>query len=46
VKAGVSVFPANPKTSGAARWVYLAAWGYALEKYGSEDAARDFVGRL
>ena len=45
-KPGVSVIPANPKTSGAARWVYLAAWGYALEKYGSEDAARDFVGRL
>ena len=33
----------NPKTSGGARWNYLAAWGYALKKYGSEDKARDFV---
>jgi sulfate transport system substrate-binding protein len=46
VKPGVSVIPANPKTSGAARWVYLAAWQYGLEKGGSEAAARDFVGRF
>jgi sulfate transport system substrate-binding protein len=46
VKPGVSVVPANPKTSGAARWVYLAAWVYGLEKGGSEEAARDFVGRF
>ena len=46
VKPGVSVVPANPKTSGAARWVYLAAWVYGLEKGGSEQAARDFVGRF
>ena len=46
VKPGVSIIPANPKTSGAARWVYLAAWGYAQDKYGSEEAARDFVGRF
>jgi len=46
VKPGVSVVPANPKTSGAARWVYLAAWQYGLEKGGSEAAARDFIGRF
>ena len=37
---------ANPKTSGGARWNYLAAWGYALKKYGNEDNARKFVGDL
>ncbi|HVN37341.1 MAG TPA: sulfate ABC transporter substrate-binding protein [Myxococcota bacterium] len=46
VKPGVSVIPANPKTSGGARWVYLAAWVYGLEKGGSDQAARDFVGRF
>ena len=46
VKSGVSVIPANPKTSGGARWVYLAAWVYGLEKGGNEQAARDFVGRF
>ena len=45
-KPGVSVIPANPKTSGAARWVYLAAWQYGLEKGGNEAAARDFIGRF
>jgi sulfate/thiosulfate-binding protein len=45
-KPGVAVIPANPKTSGAARWVYLAAWVYGLEKYGGEQGARDFVGRF
>jgi sulfate transport system substrate-binding protein len=44
---GVAVITPNPKTSGGARWNYLAAWGYALEKNGGDDArARDFVGRL
>lgn len=43
VKPGIGIIPANPKTSGAARWAYLAAWGYALKKYGSEDKAREFV---
>jgi sulfate/thiosulfate transport system substrate-binding protein len=42
-KPGVQVITPNPKTSGGARWNYLAAWGYALRKYGSEDKARDFV---
>lgn len=46
VKPGVSVITPNPKTSGGARWNYLAAWGYALKKYGNEQAARDFVQRL
>jgi sulfate transport system substrate-binding protein len=43
VKPGVSVITANPKTSGGARWGYLAAWGYGLKKYGGEAKARDFV---
>jgi len=42
-KAGVKVITPNPKTSGGARWNYLAAWGYAEKKYGSQDKARDFV---
>jgi len=42
-KPGVQVVTPNPKTSGGARWNYLAAWGFALKKYGSEDKARDFV---
>ncbi len=47
VKPGVSVITPNPKTSGGARWNYLAAWGYALKKYGNDDArAKDFVARL
>src|SRR6267378_2285336 len=47
IKSGVSVITPNPKTSGGARWNYLAAWGYALLKSGrDEDAAKDFVARL
>jgi sulfate transport system substrate-binding protein len=46
VKKGVSVITPNPKTSGGARWNYLAAWGYALRKYGSEDKAKTFVADL
>jgi sulfate transport system substrate-binding protein len=46
VKSGVSVITPNPKTSGGARWNYLAAWGYALKKYGSTDKAKQFVGDL
>jgi sulfate/thiosulfate-binding protein len=42
-KPGIKVITPNPKTSGGARWNYLAAWGYALKKYGTEDRARDFV---
>jgi sulfate transport system substrate-binding protein len=46
VKPDVTVVTPNPKTSGGARWNYLAAWGYALKKYGSEDKAKAFVARL
>jgi len=43
----VSVIAPNPKTSGGARWNYLAAWGYALKKNENDEAkARDFVTRL
>jgi sulfate transport system substrate-binding protein len=45
-KPGVSVITPNPKTSGGARWNYLAAWGYALKKFGSDERAREFVGKL
>jgi sulfate transport system substrate-binding protein len=47
VKPGVSVVTPNPKTSGGARWNYLAAWGYALKNFGNDEArAKDFVQRL
>ncbi len=46
VKQGVSVITPNPKTSGGARWNYLAAYGYALKKYGSDEAAKDFLKKL
>ena len=42
-RPGVAVITPNPKTSGGARWNYLAAWGYALKKTGSEDKAKQFV---
>ena len=47
VKPGVAVITPNPKTSGGARWNYLAAWGYALKQPGGTQAgARDFVKKL
>jgi sulfate/thiosulfate transport system substrate-binding protein len=47
VRPDVSVITPSPKTSGGARWNYLAAWGYALMKYGNdEEKAKDFVTRL
>jgi len=47
VKPGIQVITPNPKTSGGARWNYLAAWGYALRKYSNDPAkAKDFVQRL
>ena len=47
VKTGVGVITPNPKTSGGARWSYLAAWGYALKKnHGDEKKAQEFVTRL
>jgi sulfate transport system substrate-binding protein len=42
-KPGIQVITPNPKTSGGARWNFLAAWGYALENGGDEAKARDFV---
>ncbi|SDN33674.1 sulfate ABC transporter substrate-binding protein [Bacillus sp. OK048] len=47
VKQGVSVITPNPKTSGGARWNYLAAWGYALKQNNNnEDKAKEFVTKL
>ncbi|MBB3102206.1 sulfate ABC transporter substrate-binding protein [Azomonas macrocytogenes] len=46
VKPGVEVITPNPKTSGGARWNFLAAWAYAQQKYGSEEQAKEFVGKL
>lgn len=46
VKPGIQVITPNPKTSGGARWNYLAAWAYAKKAYGSDDKAREFVGQL
>jgi sulfate transport system substrate-binding protein len=42
-KPSIKIVTPNPKTSGGARWNYLAAWGYALKKYGGADKALDFV---
>ncbi|WP_309682896.1 sulfate ABC transporter substrate-binding protein [Polaromonas sp.] len=46
IKPGVSVITPNPKTSGGARWNYLAAWEFARRKYGSEAKAGDFMAKL
>ncbi len=47
LKEGVQVITPNPKTSGGARWNYLAAWAYALDRNGgSEEKAKEFVGAL
>ena len=46
VKPGIGVITPNPKTSGGARWNYLAAWGFASKKFGGDAAAKDFVGKL
>jgi len=45
-KAGVQVITPNPKTSGGARWNYLAGWEYAKRKYGGDAGARDYIGKL
>lgn len=45
-RPGVGVITPNPKTSGGARWNYLAAWGYAERKWHGVDQARAFVRRL
>jgi len=47
IKPGVGVIVANPKTSGGARWAYLAAYGYALHQPGGSDAkARDYIKKV
>ncbi len=47
IKPGIGIVTPNPKTSGGARWNYLAAWAYALKQPGgSDEKARDFVGKL
>lgn len=46
VKPGISVITPNPKTSGGARWNYLAAWEFAKRKYGGDAKAKDFVAKL
>ncbi|UXY16169.1 sulfate ABC transporter substrate-binding protein [Chitiniphilus purpureus] len=46
VRSDVKVITPNPKTSGGARWNYLAAWGWAKKQYGTDAKARDFVARL
>lgn len=46
IRQGVSVITPNPKTSGGARWNFLAAYAFAQKKYGSEAAAKDFITKL
>ena len=46
VKEGVSIVTPNPKTSGGARYNYLAAWAFAEKQYGSKDAAKEFIQKL
>jgi sulfate transport system substrate-binding protein len=46
VKPGISVITPNPKTSGGARWNYLAAWGYKQKQTGSAEQAKTFVKAL
>ena len=46
-RPGVSVVTPNPRSSGGARWNYLAAWGFALKKYGQQEAkAKEFVAKI
>jgi sulfate transport system substrate-binding protein len=45
-RSGVDVITPNPKTSGGARWNYLAAWGFALKNGGTPASAQDFVKRI
>jgi sulfate/thiosulfate-binding protein len=47
VKPGVQIITPNPKTSGGARWNYLAAWAFAQKAYGKDEAkTRDYIGKL
>ncbi len=45
-RPGIGVITPNPKTSGGARWNYLAAWGYAAKKYSGDAGAKDFVAKV
>lgn len=46
IRPDVKVITPNPKTSGGARWNYLAAWGYAQKKYGTPEKAKLFMAKL
>ncbi len=46
VRPGIAVITPNPKTLGGARWNFLAAWGYAQKKYGSDAKAKEFIAAL
>ncbi len=46
ILSDLKVITPNPKTSGGARWNYLAAWEFAKRKYGSEEQAKDFIAKL
>ena len=46
IKPGISVITPNPKTSGGARWNYLAAWEFAKRKFGGDPKAKEFVAAL
>ena len=46
IKPGIDVITPNPKTSGGARWNYLAAWGFAQKTYGSAEKAKQFIADL
>jgi sulfate/thiosulfate-binding protein len=46
IRPGIKVITPNPKTSGGARWNYLAAWGYAQKNYGSPAKAKLFMAKL
>ena len=45
-KPGIGVITPNPKTSGGARWNYLAAWGWAAKQYGGDAGAKNYIGKL
>jgi sulfate transport system substrate-binding protein len=46
IRGDIKVITPNPKTSGGARWNYLAGWAYARQKWGSDDKAREYLGKL
>jgi sulfate transport system substrate-binding protein len=46
IKPGIGVITPNPKTSGGARWNYLAAWAFAAKNHGGDAGAKEFVGKL